>query len=469
MTEHTCDLAVIGSGPGGYVAAIRAAQLGMKAIVVEKNSLGGVCLNIGCIPTKALIKSAEFIHDLKRSEEFGVKVENFEADYPKIIERSRKVADQMSRGVEFLLKKNNIDHIQGHGKLTADKKIEVSDKDGNITDTIEAKHTIIATGARPRLLPGIDVDYEKIITSTEALKATDRPDSLIVMGAGAIGIEFAYFFAALGTQVTVVEYMDRILPVEDKDVSKELSRHLRRDKIKMKTNCRVLSAKTVDGKVEVVIEDTKKGKQETLTADKALNAIGIQANIENIGLEDAGVETERGFIKINEKCETGAEGIYAIGDVAGPPWLAHKASAEALACVEIIAGKRENGIDYHNIPGCTYCHPQVASIGMTEDKAVEAGHEVRIGRFPFIALGKAAAIGEAKGFVKFVFDAKTDKILGAHAIGPDVTELIAEAGLGRKLEATAKDIFGTIHAHPTLSEALMEAAAAAHDECVHQL
>lgn len=467
MNTHNCDVVVIGSGPGGYVAAIRATQLGMKAICIEKKDIGGVCLNIGCIPTKALLKSAEYMHGLKRANEFGFEVENVTFDYEKIIERSRKVANQMSKGVAFLFKQKGIEHVAGHGTITADKKIEVSDKDGNITDIVEAKHIIIATGARPRLLPGIDVDYKNIITSTQALLATDQPKSIVVMGAGAIGIEFAYFFASLGSEVTVVEYMDRILPIEDKDISKELEKHFRRDKIKMKTGCKVLSAKYVDDHVEVVIENAKTGKQETLIAEKALNAIGIQANLENIGLENVGINVEKGCIKVNERLETNVEDIYAIGDVAGAPWLAHKASAEALACVEIIAGERTEGIDYKNIPGCTYCHPQVASVGLTEDKAIEAGHEVKVGRFPFTALGKAYAIGEAKGFMKLVFDAKTNLLLGAHAIGPDVTELIAEAGLARSLDATGEQIIRTIHAHPTLSESFMEAAAAAYGECVN--
>ena len=468
MTNHKCDLVVIGSGPGGYVAAIRGSQLGLKTICIEKKDLGGVCLNIGCIPTKALIKSAEYMHNLKRADEFGFSIDNFNFSFEKIIDRSRQVAEKMSKGVAFLLKKYKVDHLTGHGKILENKIIEISDADGNVTDTVETKNIIIATGARPRIIPGIEVDRKNIITSTGALLEKKQPKSLIIMGAGAIGIEFAYIFNSLGTEVVVVEYMDRILPVEDKDVSKEVERHLRRDKIKMKTNCKVLSAKTTaDGAVEVVIENNKTGKQEVLVAEKALNAIGVQANIENIGLETLGIETERGCIKVNEKLETNIAGIYAIGDVAGPPSLAHKASAEALACTEIIAGERTEGIDYNNIPGCTYCHPQVASVGMTEDKAIENGYEVRVGRFPFTALGKAYAIGEAKGFMKLVFDKKTDKLLGAHAVGPDVTELIAEAGLARSLDATAKDIIGTIHAHPTLSEAFMEAAAAAHGECVN--
>ncbi len=466
MAEYKCDIVVIGSGPGGYVAAIRASQLGMKTICIEKKDLGGVCLNIGCIPTKALIKSAEYMHGLKRADEFGFSIENFNYDYAKIIERSRDVAGKMSNGVEFLFKKNNVEYIKGHATIKENKTIEVTDTEGN-TSTVEAKHIIIATGARPKVIPGIEVDYDKVMTSTQALLSKEKPESVVIMGAGAIGVEFAYFFNSLGSKVIIVEYMDRLLPIEDKDVSKELEKHFRRDKIKLKTGHKVISAKPTSEGVEIVIEKNKDGKQETIIADKALNAIGIQANIENIGLENVGVKTDRGCIVVDEQLKTNVEGIYAIGDVAGPPALAHKASAEAIACVEIIAGERTKGIDYSNIPGCTYCHPQVASVGMSEEKAIEAGHEVRVGRFPFTALGKAWAIGEPKGFIKLVFDKTSDKLLGAHAIGPEVTELIAESGLALTKDATAKDIFGTIHAHPSLSEAVMEAAAQAHDECVH--
>lgn len=464
MTNHDCDVVVIGSGPGGYVAAIRASQLGLKTICVEKGDLGGVCLNIGCIPTKALLKSAEYMHFLDHASDFGMNVGSVDVDYPKVIERSRKVASQMSGGVKFLFKKYKVDTVVGFGKITGKGKVQVSDPNGNATDTINAKHIIVATGARPRIFPGIEVDRKKIITSTEALLGTHKPKSIIIMGAGAIGVEFAYFFNAFGTEVTIVEFMDRILPIEDVDISKELERNFKKSKIGIKTGSKVISAKAVGDGVEVTIESN--GKTEVLKAEMALNAIGISANIENIGLEEVGVETVRGFVKVDKMCRTNVEGVYAIGDVAGAPWLAHKASSEGIALVEYLAGHGEHPIDYSNIPGCTYCNPQVASVGLTEQKAKDAGYEVKVGKFPFTASGKAHGIGEAKGFVKLVFDAKYGELLGAHMIGPDVTELIAEMGLARSLEATGPTIFKTIHAHPTLSEAVKEAAAAAWGEAV---
>lgn len=465
MNNHECDVLVIGSGPGGYVAAIRASQLGLNAICVEKGDIGGVCLNIGCIPTKALLKSAEYMHFLSHAADFGFGIENINIDYPKVIERSRKVAGQMSRGVQSLFKKYKVNTVIGHGKIVSKNTVEVSDPSGKVSDTIKAKHIIIATGARPRIFQGIEVDRKKIITSTEALLGTTMPKSIIVMGAGAIGVEFAYFFNAFGAKVTIVEYMDRILPIEDAEISKELERHFRKSGIELKTKNMVKSAVAKGDGVEVTVE--KDGKTEVLTADMALNAIGIQANIENIGLEGVGVHTEKGFIKVDKFCKTNVDGIFAIGDVAGAPWLAHKASAEAVALAEYLAGHGGEGIDYNNIPGCTYCNPQVASVGLTEEKAKAEGYEVKIGKFPFTASGKAHGIGEAKGFVKLVFDAKYGELLGAHMIGPDVTEMIAEMGLARSLGATAATIFKTIHAHPTLSEAVMEAAAQAYGEAVN--
>jgi dihydrolipoamide dehydrogenase len=466
MNNHTCDVVVIGSGPGGYVAAIRAQQLGLKTICVEKAEIGGVCLNWGCIPTKALLKNAEHMKFLNHADEFGFKIGKVDVDFPAVIKRSRDVATKMSGGVQFLFKKYKVQHVQGHGKMKSANVVEVLDKNGKVTDTIETKNIILATGARPRMFPGIEVDHKKIITSKEALIQKKAPKSMIIMGAGAIGVEFAYFYNAFGTEVTIIEMMDRILPVEDKDVSRELTRHFKKDKMKIMTNTRVVSAKGKGRGVEIVVEK-KNGEQETLTADVALNAIGIQANIEDTGIEELGIKLDRGFVVVDKNLRTNVEGVYAIGDLAGAPWLAHKASAEAIAVAEFIAGESEEGIDYNNIPGCTYCNPQVASVGMTEEKAKEAGYEVKVGKFPFTASGKAHGIGEAKGFVKMVFDAKYGEVLGAHMIGPDVTEMIGEIGLARSLDATAKTIFKTIHAHPTLSEAIMEASAVAYDEAVN--
>lgn len=465
MNKHECDLVIIGSGPGGYVAANRASQLGMKVICVERDALGGICLNWGCIPTKALLKSAEYKHFLDNSKEFGFEIEETKVNFEQVIKRSRDVASKMSSGVQFLFKKYKVQEIKGNGFIKSKGLVEVSDKDGNTADSITCKNIIIATGARPRMFDGIEVDRKKILTSKEALIQKKVPKSLIVMGAGAIGVEFAYFYNAFGSEVTIIEMMDRILPIEDQEISKELERNFRKAKMKILTSSRVKSAKAKGDGVEIVIEK-KDGKEEVLTAEIALNAIGIQANIENIGLEQLAIELDRGFIKIDKSMRTNIEGIYAIGDVAGPPWLAHKASAEGIAAVEIMAGHKAS-VDYTNIPGCTYCHPQVASVGLTEEKAKQAGYEVKIGKFPFTASGKAHAIGEAKGFVKLVFDAKHGEILGAHLIGPDVTEMIGEIGIARTLEGTAKTIFKTIHAHPTLNEAIMEAAAAAYGEAVN--
>lgn len=464
MNNHSCDVVVIGGGPGGYVAAIRAQQLGLKTICVERDKLGGVCLNWGCIPTKALLKNAEYMNFLNHSKDYGFNLGQVDVDFSKVIGRSRGVADQMSNGINFLFKKYKVQSVKGNGKILAGKKVEVRDASGNVTDIIEAKNIIIATGARSRMIPGIEVDRKRVITSSEAMILPEVPKEMIVIGAGAIGVEFAYFYNAFGTKITIIEMMKNILPVEDIEVSKELERHFKKAGMTLMPETKVLSAKTKGDKVEVVV-DTK-GEQKTLTADIVLNAVGIQANIENLGLEELGVKLERGNIVIDKSMRTNVEGIYAIGDVAGAPWLAHKASAEGIAAAEIIAGHHAS-VDYSNIPGCTYCQPQVASVGMTEAKAKEAGYEVKVGKFPFTASGKAHAIGEAKGFVKIVFDAKYGEILGAHMIGPDVTEMIAEIGLARSLEATAQTVFKTIHAHPTLSEAVMEAAAAAYGEAVN--
>lgn len=465
MNQLECDVLVLGAGPGGYVAAVRASQLGLKVICVEKADLGGICLNWGCIPTKALLRNAEYRNFLSRADEFGIEIPEYKVDFAKVIKRSRDVSAKMSAGIAYLFKKYKVETVKGAGVIKDNKTVEVLDNDGNVTDSISCKNIIIATGARPRMFPGIEVDRKKIITSKEALIQMKIPESMIIMGAGAIGVEFAYFYSAYGTKVTIIEMQDRILPIEDKDISAELSRHYRKAGVKLFTTTRVLSAKTVGDGVEVKIQK-KDGTEETLTADIALNAIGVQANMENIGLENVGVKTGRG-IEVDEHCQTSVPGIFAIGDVAGAPLLAHKASAEGVAVAEFIAGHSTHTVDYSLVPGCTYCIPQVASLGLTEQKAIDAGYEVKVGKFPFTASGKAHGIGEAKGFVKLVFDAKTDKLLGGHLIGPEVTEMIGEIAIALKLGAKGPDIFGTMHAHPTLSEGIMEAAAAAWNEAVN--
>ncbi len=466
MADHTCDVVVIGSGPGGYVAAIRASQLGLNTICVERDRLGGVCLNWGCIPSKALLKSAEYKVFLNHASDYGFGVPTVDVDFPKVIARSRAVADKMNAGVGFLFKKYKVGQVKGNATMTSAHTVEVRDASGAVSDTITAKHIIVATGARTRMIPGIEVDRHHILTSTEAMLQQEIPESLIVIGSGAIGVEFAYFYNSFGTKVTIVEMMPSIVPIEDEDVSKELERNFRKQGMKILTGTKVQSAKTVGDHVEVVVEK-KDGTTETLIASKALNAVGVQGNIEGIGLEACGVRVERGWVVVDEFCRTNVEGIWAIGDVAGPPWLAHKASAEGVLCAEAIAGIAKHGVNYRNIPGCTYCQPQIASVGLTEKKAREAGHEIKVGKFPFSANGKATGTGKNDGFVKLVFDAKYGEILGAHMIGSDVTELIAEVGMARELDGTAESLFKTVHAHPTLSEAVMEAAALAYGECVN--
>lgn len=466
MNTHTVDVAVLGAGPGGYVAAIRASQLGFKTICIERDRLGGVCLNWGCIPSKALLKSAEYKQFLDHAEDYGFTLNGISVDFAKVIARSRGVADRMNKGVEFLFKKYNVQHVKGTGKLLDARTLEVRDANGTVTDRITARHIIIATGARTRMIPGIEVDRQRIWTSTEAMLADRIPETMIVIGSGAIGVEFAYFYNAFGTKVTIVEMMPTIVPNEDEEIAKELERSFKKQGMTIRTGTKVVSAKNVGDHVEVVIEG-QNGKQQTLTADVALNAIGVQGNIENIGLEEVGVVVERGWIKVDQYMRTHVEGVYAIGDVAGPPWLAHKASAEGILCVEAIAGHDVHSIDYTNIPACTYCQPQIASIGITEKKAREAGYQVKIGKFPFTASGKAWGIGKTEGFVKLVIDAKYGEILGAHMIGPDVTELVAEIGIARAHDATAHSLIKTIHAHPTLSEAVMESAATAYGESVN--
>ncbi len=458
------DVIVLGSGPGGYVAAIRAAQLKLKTALIERDKLGGICLNWGCIPTKALLKSAEVYETLSHAQSFGIKAGSFSADFPAIIKRSRDVAEANSKGVEFLMKKNKIDVIFGNGTFKTANTLTVTDTDGK-TREVSARHIIIATGGRPRSIPGVEMDGEIVISSREAMSLKKQPKSLVIMGAGAIGIEFAHFYNTLGTEVTVVEMLDHILPIEDVEISKVLERSFKKAGIKVMTGTRVEAVKKLKNSVQVTV--SRNGKSEVLKADKALMAIGIQGNVENLNLEAIGVKNERGFIPVDDYYRTNVPGVYAIGDITGPPLLAHVASHEGTICVEALAGQNPHTLDYNSIPGCTYCHPQVASIGMTEAKAREAGYEVKIGKFPYTASGKARAIGAREGMVKLVFDKKYGELLGAHIIGEEATELIAELGMAKALEATPVELGKTIHAHPTLSEMIMEAALSADNEAIH--
>jgi len=463
MPERQFDIAIIGGGPGGYVAAIRAAQLGFKTAVIERDRLGGICLNWGCIPTKALLRNAELYNHFKRSEEWGISCKDLKFDFAKVIKRSRDVALKNSRGVEYLFKKNKIEHIHGFGKIVAKGRIEVS-QDSKPIETVSAKHIIIATGARPRTLPNVKIDGKQVISYFEAMSLSEVPGSMVVIGAGAIGVEFGYFYNAFGTKITLVEMLPTIVPLEDREISRLLESSFRKSGIEIFTEARVNNVKT--SKEVVVSVSTKEGPKE-LKADVALMAIGVEGNIENIGLENLGVRVEKGWIEVDDFGRTNVEGIYAIGDVAGPPWLAHVASREGIVCVENIAGKNPQPIDYTNIPACTYCQPQVASVGLTEEKAKEAGYEIKVGRFPFSASGKARAIGETEGLVKLIFDAKYGELLGAHILGSDATEMIAELCLGKTLETLASGIYRTVHAHPTLSEAIMEAAEDAYGHAIH--
>lgn len=465
MTKQIYDIAVLGGGPGGYVAAIRAAQLKFKTAIIEKDKLGGICLNWGCIPTKALLKNAEVLHTIKKASDYGITIQGYTVDFNKIIKRSRDVSSRIVKGVEFLMRKNKIDRYDGFGKLIDKNTIEVTDASGKQT-LVKAKNIIIATGARARELPGVKNDGKKIISSSEAMTLSEQPKEMIIIGAGAIGVEFAYFYTELGTKITLIEMMPQILPIEDEEISKTLEKEFTNNGIRVLTNTKVTSVEKTENGVSVKVES--KGKEEVLSADVALVAIGVQGNIEGIGLEDLGIKTEKSFIVVDKKTyQTNVPNIYAIGDVNGPPWLAHVASAEGIACVEQIAGLNNSGVDYNSIPGCTYCQPQVASIGLTEKKARELGYEIEIGKYPFRSHGKSLAVGENIGFVKLIFDKKYGELLGAHIIGADATELIAELGLAKNLEATAESIFKTIHAHPTLSEAVMEAAANAKGEAIH--
>ncbi len=461
------QIAILGGGPGGYVAAIRAAQLGFKTIIIDKDNLGGICLNWGCIPTKSLLKNAEIFDSIKNhGKEFGIYTKELSFNFGEIINRSRGISDRISKNVEMLIKKNKIDRNRGFGTLVSQNEIEILDNDGKKTETISADNIIIATGARPKSFLNIPVDRKNIITSTEAMSLSEQPKELIIIGAGAIGIEFAYFYSVLGTKVTIIEMLDNILPVEDVEVSQTLEKNFKKRGIDIYTKTMVEKAEVKGNKVLVSINEN--GEKKELTADKVLSAIGVTGNVEGFGLEELGIELFKNHIKVDKKTyKTNIPNIYAIGDVIGPPWLAHVASAEGIHCVEGIKGINNPEMDYDNIPGCTYCQPQVASVGLTEAKAKELGYELKIGKFPFMASGKAFAVGEREGFVKLIFDAKYGELLGGHIIGSEATELIAEVVLARAMEATGHSIIKTVHAHPTLSESVMEAAANAYGEAIH--
>ena len=453
------DVIVLGSGPGGYVTAIRASQLGLKTAVIEKESLGGVCLNWGCIPTKALLKSAQVFDYLKHADEYGLSVKQYDKDFSKVVARSRNVADGMSKGVQFLMKKNKIDVLKGFGKLKPGKKVDV---DGT---EYSADHIIIATGSRSRVLPNLPQDGKKVIGYREAMTLEKQPKSMIIVGSGAIGVEFAHFYNTMGTQVTLVEFQPNLVPVEDLDVSKQFERSFKKAGINVMTNSSVEKVDTSGKTVKATVK-TKKG-EEIIEADVVLSAVGIVSNIEGIGLEDVGIVADKGKIMVNDFYQTNIPGYYAIGDVTPGQALAHVASAEGITCVEKIAGMQVEAIDYGNIPGCTYATPEIASVGMTEKQAKEAGYELKVGKFPFSASGKASAAGTKEGFVKVIFDAKYGEWLGCHMIGAGVTDMIAEAVLGRKLETTGHEVLKTIHPHPTMSEAVMEAVADAYGEVIH--
>ncbi len=458
------DVIVIGSGPGGYVAAIRASQLGLKTAIIEKESLGGICLNWGCIPTKALIKSAQVFEYINHAADYGITVNDAKADFSAVVKRSRDVADGMSKGIQFLMKKNKIDVITGYAKIKKGGKIEVKTADEKTVE-YTAKHTILATGARSRELPNLKQDGKKVIGYREAMTLPQQPKSMVVVGSGAIGSEFAYVYNALGTKVTLVEFMENIVPVEDEDVSKQLARSFKKAGITVMTGS---SVESVDAKGDLCKVSIKSAKGvEVIEAEIVLSAVGIASNIENIGLEEVGVKTDKGKVVVDAFYQTNVPGVYAIGDIVPGPALAHVASAEGILCVEKIAGHNPEPLDYNNIPGCTYCSPEIASVGMTEKAAKAAGHEIKVGKFPFSASGKASAAGAKDGFVKVIFDAKYGEWLGAHFIGANVTEMIAEVVVARKLETTGHEIIKSVHPHPTMSEAIMEAAADAYGEVIH--
>ena len=458
------DVIVIGSGPGGYVTAIRASQLGLKTAVVERSELGGICLNWGCIPTKALLKSANVFEYIQHAEDYGIKVKGAEADFSAMVKRSRTVADGMSKGIQFLMKKNKIDILSGSGKIKAGKKVDVTDAEGKVTE-YAAENIILATGARSRELPNLPQDGEKIIGYRKAMTLKKQPKSMVVVGSGAIGVEFAYFYNSIGTKVTVVEYLPNIVPNEDLDVSKALEKSFKKQGINIMTKSAVESVDTSGDLCKVTIK-TEKG-EEVIESEVVLSAVGIQANIEDLGLEDVGIVVDGGKVIVDDYYQTNIPGYYAIGDLIPGPALAHVASAEGITCVEKISGMDVETIDYNNIPGCTYCSPEIASVGYTEAKAKEEGYEIKVGKFPFSASGKASAAGAKDGFVKVIYDAEYGEWLGAHFIGANVTEMVAEAVAARKLETTGHEILKSIHPHPTLSEAVMEATAAAYDEVIH--
>ena len=455
------DVIVLGSGPGGYPAAIRASQLGKKVAIIERESLGGICLNWGCIPTKALLKSAQVMEYAKHSADYGIEVNDSKPNFENIIKRSRGVADKMNKGVTFLMKKNKIDVIMGNGKLISPTKLEVTAADGS-KQTVEAKNIIIATGARARELPALKLDGKKVIEYRVAMSLPTQPKSIIVVGSGAIGTEFAYFYNSIGTKVTIVEFLPRVVPVEDEDISKELEKNFKKQGINIMTNSEVISVDTSGEGVKAKIK-TKDGEV-TLEADVLLSAIGITANIENIGLEELGIKVEKGRIVVDANQQTNVAGLYAIGDCTPNQALAHKATKEGINAAEHISGKKIDPIDYNNVPGCTYCTPEISSVGYTEKAAKDAGYEIKVGKFPFIASGKATAAGATEGFVKIIYDAKYGELLGCHMIGYNVTEVIADIVTARKLETTAHEILNAIHPHPTISEAVKEATAVAYGE-----
>jgi len=460
------DVCVIGSGPGGYVAAIRASQLGFKTAIVEKRHLGGVCLNIGCIPTKALLRSAEVYESIENASDYGVNVKDYSADFGGMVKRSRKVANKMSKGVQFLMKANKIEVFEGKGVFESKGQIKVVDDKDKIKEQVKAKNFIVATGAHPRELPNIPIDGEMVIDSEKAMQLDRQPDKLVVIGAGAIGVEFAYFYNTIGTDVTLVELQDTIVPIEDKDIGKELGKIYKKKGIDVRTGSTVEKVEKNGDGVKVTIktgDDT-----ETVEADVVLSAVGVAGNVDGIGLDKIGVEYEKGQIKVDrDTYQTNVDGVYAIGDVIGAPWLAHKASHEGIFCVEKMAGEDPLPIKYDNIPGCTYCEPQVASVGYTEQQAKDEGYDIKVGKFPFSASGKATGLGHQEGFVKVVFDEKYGEWLGCHMIGAHVTELIAEVVVARDLETTGHEIISAVHPHPTMSEAVMEAVAEAYGEGVH--